>query len=87
VPTRRSVPYSALAMMVSSIRYQQADEIPSVLFFTDFRCCVAEGLVALDEQELAAIADRDLRHLGKTLQQPRQHHFQSHVIVSDVDVT
>ena len=42
--------------------------------------------LALGQQQITAIADRDLRDLGKSLQQPRQRHFQPHMIVGDIEM-
>ena len=39
------------------------------------------------QQQVAAIPDRDLRHFGKSLQQPRQCHFEPDVIVRDIEMT
>jgi len=36
---------------------------------------------------LPALADGGLRHLGKALQQPRQHHLDLDVVVGDIDLS
>src|SRR6266540_4526323 len=40
----------------------------------------------LGQQQLAAVLDRGLGHLGKALQQPWQHDFHLHMILCDVDM-
>ena len=40
----------------------------------------------LGQQQLAAVLDRGLGHLGKALQQPRQHDFHLHMILRDIDM-
>jgi hypothetical protein len=42
---------------------------------------------SLGQQQIATIPDRDLRDFGKSLQQPRQCHFQPDMIVRDIEMT
>ena len=44
-------------------------------------------LTLLAQQQIAASPDRDLRHFGKSLQQPGQGHFQPDVIIRHIEVT
>src|SRR5205085_7347394 len=43
--------------------------------------------IALGQQQLATVLDRNLSHLGEALQQPRQHDLEPDVIVGHVKMT
>jgi hypothetical protein len=43
--------------------------------------------IALRQQQMAAIPDRRLSNFGKALQQPRQCHLESDVIIRDVEMS
>jgi hypothetical protein len=39
------------------------------------------------QQQIATVSDRDLRRIGKTLQEPRKRNFQSRMILRDIQTT
>ena len=87
---KRSVPFVRAGRNSREIPYRQAYVANSACVFTASLCAAQQqrctASTALGEQQVTAIADRDLRDLGKSLQQPRQRHFQPHVIVGDIDM-
>jgi hypothetical protein len=51
------------------------------------RSTISGLLVALCEQQITAIPDRNLRDFGKSLQQPGQCHFEPDMIIRDIEMT
>jgi len=73
--------------IVRWIRYREADKSTGPRLFERISLLRREiQSLTFGEKTRAAIAYRGLRHLREALQQPWQHHFQAHVIVSDLDM-
>jgi hypothetical protein len=73
--------------MIGEIRYQQANEIHRAQVFHSLLRCEITQSIAFGQQQTTTVLDRDLRYLGKALQQPRQRHLQPDVVVLNIEVT
>jgi hypothetical protein len=90
--SKSSVPLSVHALMFPAIRYQHVDETRRVdacllLRRNIMRCNIScDSSAPFGQQQLAAIADRDLRCFRKSLQQPWQRDFDPDMIIGDIEM-